>query len=313
MSPSLVSLLDRASRAVGELSGVGETIPNPHLLMRPLLRREAVLSSRIEGTIASLSDVFAYEAESRHRPGGDVAEVINYVKALEQGIARLDTLPISLRLVNELHARLLYGVRGQESRPGEFRKQQVWIGTPGFSIGAAKFIPPPPEYLPALFHDWESFVNESNDMPPLVRCAFMHYQIEAIHPYSDGNGRIGRLLITLFLSASGLLRIPLLYLSAYFERNRESYYEELFNVGATGDWERWLEYFLRGVHQEAGDVVERIRRIRSLQDEWRGLLIGRREAASVLRLLEEFLARPILTASQAAEALGLPAPPGRDR
>lgn len=305
MSPSLVSLLDRASRAVGELSGVGETIPNPHLLTRPLLRREAVLSSRIEGTIASLSDVFAYEAESRHRPGGDVAEVINYVKALEQGIARLDTLPISLRLVNELHARLLYGVRGQESRAGEFRKQQVWIGTPGFSIGAAKFIPPPPEYLPALFHDWESFVNESNDMPPLVRCALMHYQIEAIHPYSDGNGRIGRLLITLFLSASGLLRIPLLYLSAYFERNRESYYEELFNVGATGDWERWLEYFLRGVHQEAGDVVERIRRIRSLQDEWRGLLIGRREAASVLRLLEEFFARPILTASQAAEALGI--------
>ena len=305
MSPGLVSLLDKASRAIGELSGVGETIPNPHLLMRPLLRREAVLSSRIEGTIASLSDVFAYEAESRHRPGGDVAEVINYVTALEHGIARLDTLPISLRLVNELHARLLAGVRGEESRPGEFRMHQVWVGTPGSTIGEARFIPPPLEYLPSLLNDWERFVNESNDMPPLVRCALMHYQIEAIHPYSDGNGRIGRLLITLFLSASGLLRIPLLYLSAYFERERESYYEELFNVSATGDWERWLVYFLRGVHREAGDVVARIRRIRTLQDEWRDLLTGRKEAGSVLRLLDEFFARPILTASQAAQVLGI--------
>ena len=139
-------------------------------------------------------------------------------------------------------------------------------------------------------------------MPPLVRCALMHYQIETIHPYSDGNGRIGRLLITLFLSASGLLRIPLLYLSAYFERNRESYYEELLNVSATGDWERWLRYFLRGVRMEAGDVVERLR---SLQDEWRELLVGRKEAASVLRLLDEFFARPILTVSQAAEVLGI--------
>ena len=157
MSTGLVSLLDRASRAVGVLSGVGETIPNPHLLVHPLLRREAVLSSRIEGTTASLSDVFAYEAQRRHRPGGDVAEVINYVEALEQGITRLDSLPISLRFVNELHARLLAGVRGQERRPGEFRRQQVWVGTPGSTIGEARFIPPPPEHIPDLFHDWERF------------------------------------------------------------------------------------------------------------------------------------------------------------
>ncbi len=288
---------------MGELSGVAETIPNPHLLIYPLLRREAVLSSRIEGTIASLSDVFAYEAERRHRPGGDVAEVINYVEALEQGITRLDSLPISLRFVNELHARLLAGVREQERRPGEFRRQQVWVGTPGSTIGEARFIPPPPQYLPNLFHDWERFVNANNDMPPLVRCALMHYQIETIHPYSDGNGRIGRLLITLFLSASGLLRNPLLYLSAYFERDRASYYKELFNVSATGDWERWLGYFLRGVHLEAADVVKRIRRMRSLHEEWKELLVGRNESASVLRLLDELFARPILTASKASELL----------
>ncbi len=303
MSSRLVSLLDRASRAVGELGGVGETIPNPHILIRPLLRREAVLSSQIEGTVASLSEVFAYEAGSRRSPGGDVAEVVNCVVALEYGIERLNSLPISFRLVNELHERLLAGVRGQDKRPGEFRREQVWIGVPNSSIHEARFIPPPAEYLRDLFHDWERFVNEDTDMPPLVRCALMHYQIEAIHPYSDGNGRIGRLLITLFLCASGMLRMPLLYLSAYFERDRQRYYDELFNVSATGNWEQWLSYFLIGVHQEARDVVERIRRMRALQEELKAQLENRRVSANVLRLLERFFAQPIMTALQAAEFL----------
>ena len=303
MSPRLVSLLDRTSRTVGELAGVGETIPNPHILIRPLLRREAVLSSRIEGTVASLSEVFAYEAGSRRAPDTDVAEVVNYVVALEYGIERLNSLPISFRLVNELHERLLAGVRGQDKGPGEFRKQQVWIGVPNSPIHEARFIPPPAEYLRDLFHEWERFVNEDTDMPPLVRCALMHYQIEAIHPYSDGNGRIGRLLITLFLRASGVLRLPLLYLSAYFERDRQRYYDELLNVSAKGDWDRWLSYFLTGVYQESRDVVERIRRLRMLQEELKGQLESRRESANVIRLLDRFFAQPIMTVLQAAEFL----------
>ncbi len=303
LSPRLVSLLVDAASAVGTLRGVGETIPNPRLLMRPFIRREAVLSSRIEGTIASLSDVFAYEVEDQSPPGSDVAEVVNYVTALEYGIDKLETLPISYRLVNEIHSRLLEGVRGQDKLPGQFRGIQVWIGAPGSAIHDARFIPPPPDRLRDLFHDWEKFVNESTQMPPLVRCALMHYHLEAIHPYPDGNGRIGRLLITLFLCASGVLPEPLLYMSAYFERDRQQYYDELFAVSATGDWERWLAYFLTGVHQEAQDTMKRIRRIRSIQDEWRELLQNRNATANDLRLLDDLFSHPVTTASRTASLL----------
>ena len=308
MSSGLVALLDAASLSVGTLAGVGETVPNPRLLIRPFVRREAVLSSRIEGTVASLPDLFAYEAAGRDQPGGDVMEVMNYVRALEYGIERVNTLPISFRLVNEIHERLMRGVRGQEKRPGELRSQQVWIGAPDSPIQEARFIPPPGRYLRDLFYDWEIFVNESTDMPPLIRCALMHYQMETIHPYSDGNGRIGRLLITLFLCASGVLPTPLLYLSAYFERDRQRYYDELFNVSDTGDWERWVRYFLEGVRRETEDTLERIRRIRKLQEGLRDLLHSRNESASVLRLLEELFVHPMITVSGASEFLGISDP-----
>ena len=304
MSPRLVGLLDRASRAVATLDGVGETIQNPHLLIRPLIRREALLSSRIEGTVASLSDVFSYEATERSA-SDDVREVINYVTAMELGILSLEELPISLRLVNLVHERLMTGVRGQQKRPGELRARQVWIGAPGSSIREARFIPPPPDRLRGLFLDWEWFANEPLEMPPLVRCALMHYQIEAIHPYEDGNGRIGRLLITLYLIASEVLSSPLLYLSAYFERDRQRYYDELFNVSAAGDWERWLSYFLTGVLDESRDVLARIRRLRELHDGYRQVLQGRRAAASALRLLDELFANPIMTVRGAAETLDM--------
>lgn len=303
MSQRLVSLLVDASSTVGTLRGVGETVPNPRLLIRPFIRREAVLSSRIEGTIASLSDVFTYEVEDRSPPGSDVAEVVNYVTALEYGIDQLDSLPISYRLVNEIHSRLLEGVRGQDTLPGQFRRVQVWIGSPGFTIRDARFVPPPPDRLRDLFHDWENFVNEPSQLPPLVRCALMHYQLEAIHPYPDGNGRIGRLLITLFLCASGVLPEPLLYMSAYFERDRQRYYDELFAVSETGDWEQWLTYFLIGVHQEARDTMERLRRIRSIQDEWRALLQSRNATANDLRLLDDLFSHPVTTASRATKLL----------
>ncbi len=305
MSPSLVLLLDDASRAISTLAGVGETVPNPHLLARPFARREAVLSSRIEGTVASLSDVFAYEIGGRRRPNEDLVEVSNYVQALEYGIQRLNTLPISYRLVNELHARLLSGVRGESKIPGSFRDEQVWIGALGSPIQEARFIPPPANYLSDLFTEWEKFVNCSHDLPPLVRCALMHYQIETIHPYSDGNGRIGRLLITLFLCATKVLTTPLLYLSAYFERDRQRYYDELFNVSVTGDWERWLSYFLEGIRQESGDVLRRIRQVRNLQEEWKDVLLNRGESANGLLLLERLFAEPVTTVSRASQLLGV--------
>ena len=311
MSSRLVLLLDNASRAVATLAGVGETVPNPHVLAQPFIRREAVLSSRIEGTLASLSDVLAYEASGRKRSGGDVEEVGNYVVALEYGIERLESLPISFRLVNELHERLMSGVRGEDKMPGHFRTTQVWIGAPGSSIRDARFVPPPPERLRDLFFEWESFVNESHNLPPLVRCALMHYQIETIHPYLDGNGRIGRLLITLFLIDSGVLRTPLLYLSAYFERDRQRYYDELLNVSVTGDWERWLTYFLGGVYRESLDVLERIRRVRSLQEEWRETLLSRRESSNGLRLLEDLFVRPITTVSRVSRLLEVSDPGAR--
>ena len=311
LSPKLVLLLDNASRAVATLAGVGETVPNPHMLAQPFIRREAVLSSRIEGTLASLSDVLAYEASGRRRSSGDVEEVRNYVVALEYGIERLESLPISFRLVNELHERLMAGVRGENKMPGHFRTTQVWIGAPGSSIRDARFVPPPPERLRELFFEWESFVNESHNLPPLVQCALMHYQIETIHPYLDGNGRIGRLLITLFLCASGVLTTPLLYLSAYFERDRQRYYDELLNVSVTGDWERWLSYFLDGVYRESRDVLERIRRVRSLQEEWRELLLNRGEPSSGLRLLEDLFVRPVTTAPRVSQLLEISDPGAR--
>ncbi len=301
-----IALLDAASRAVGILAGAGETIPNPYILIRPLIRREAVLSSRIEGTMSSLSDVVSAEAGPTPRPGSDVREVINYVAALDHGLELLKQLPISFRLVNELHAVLMSDVRGAVTRPGEFRDTQVYIGPPGFPIARARFVPPPPQNVRDLFDQLEVFVNRrGSKMPSLVRCALMHYQFETIHPYRDGNGRIGRLLMTLFLQESGLLPQPLLHMSAYFERDRERYYDELLHVSASGDYERWVRYFLQGVEREARDTAARIRRLREIQEGWRSKLRGRHESANGLRLLDEICARLLITAPGAASYLGM--------
>ena len=271
IQPSMLLMhsLDEASSAVATLAGVGETIPNPHLLIRPFVRREAVLSSRIEGTQASISDLFRYEASGSRRPSGDVSEVANYVQALDHGLDLLEELPISVRLINQVHSVLMSGVRGGEKRPGELRDEQVWIGAPDAPIEEARYIPPPGNLVRDLLFDWERFVNESGALPPLFQCAMMHYQFEAIHPYLDGNGRIGRLLITLFLCAKKILPTPLLYLSAYFERDRNAYYDQLFRLSATGDWEAWVVYFLRGVAEQARDALLRVRRVRDLQDQKR--------------------------------------------
>jgi Fic family protein len=303
MDSSLVYRLDEASRAVATLGGVGETIQNPHLIIRPFIRREAVLSSRIEGTQASLSDLLLFEASGSRRPKGDVAEVANYVRAAERGIGLLDKLPISVRFVNELHSVLLRAVRGEDKRPGELRSGPVWIGPSGTPIEDARYVPPPADQVRDLLEDWEHFVNDDSGLPPLVQCALMHYQFEAIHPYMDGNGRIGRLLITLFLCAKRILTQPLLYLSAYFERDRQRYYDELFRLSATGDWSAWLGYFLDGVAEQANDALVRSRRLRDLQERYRTLLHELRESGNALLLLDELFANPYMTARLAAYLL----------
>ena len=305
LSSSLIYLLDEASRAVATLAGVGETLPNPHLLIRPFLRREAVLSSKIEGTQASISELFMFEASGARRDLRDAREVANYVHALELGLELLNELPLCIRLINRVHQRLLLGVRGQEAVPGELRTGQVWIAPLGTPIHEARFIPPPANLVPDLLADWERYVNEDLRIPPLVQCALMHYQFEAIHPYFDGNGRIGRLLIILFLCTKQVLPTPLLYLSAYFERNRDAYYDRLYDVSSTGNWQAWLEFFLEGVAQQARDAVVRSRRVRELQQRYRDLLQERHESGNALSLLDELFANPFMTAPRASAVLGL--------
>ena len=299
----LLKSLDEASRSVSVLAGVGETIPNPNLLIRPFMRREAVLSSSIEGTQASISDLFIYEASGIRRR--DVVEVSNYTRALDLGLDLLNTLPISLRLVNRVHESLLTDVRGNEKRPRELRNAQVWIGHQGADIRDARFVPPPPHMLSELLLDWERFVNEESDLPPLVQCALMHYQFEAIHPYLDGNGRVGRLLIILFLCAKRVLSEPLLYLSAYFEKDKNQYYDQLLGLSQTGEWNVWLDYFLKGVAEQSQDALDRVRRIRQLQDRYRLDFQDRRASANTLRLVDQLFASPYVTGPWAARVLNV--------
>ena len=303
LSPERVYQLDEASRAVATLAGIGETLLNPHLLIAPFLRREAVLSSRIEGTRASVSDVYA--AEATGRPRGDAQEVVNYVRALELGIERLSDIPICTRLALELHSELLTGVRGQDTRPGELRTIQVWIGSEDSKIEDASFVPPPPGYVPDLMSDWEAFVHDEGPIPPLVRSALMHHHFETIHPFRDGNGRIGRLLITLHLIECGVLRPPLLYLSAYFEAHRQAYYDHLSRVRETGEWEPWLDFFLSGVTEQSRDAMRRTRALRDLQEEYRQRLQAASASANAMLLADELFRTPIVTYRGVAELLNV--------
>ena len=303
LDPGVVYLLDEASQAVARLDGVGETLPNPDLLIAPFLRREAVLSSRIEGTQASVTDV--YDAEATGAPRGDAREVVNYVRALRRGAERLGDPPICVRLAREMHEALLAGVRGQDPRPGEIRTIQAWIGDRDSTIHDARFVPPPPDLLGGLLGDWEAFVHDEAPLPPLVRCALMHYQFEAIHPFRDGNGRIGRALIPLLLMERRVLRHPLLYLSAWFERRRQRYYDGLYAVSATGDWTPWLRFFLEGVREQAADAVSRARALRDLQDDYRRRLREAGASGNALRLADELFASPVITRPLAAERLGV--------
>jgi Fic family protein len=308
LEPATTRSLSAADRALGRLAGTGRLLPNPHLLVQPYLTTEALSSSRIEGTQASLSDVFEAAAEETTSSDHDVREVQNYIAAFELGYGRLEDLPLSLRLVREVHARLLQDARGEEKSPGEFRTSQNWIGRPGCTLGEAIFVPPrhDPEMLDALA-DWERYLNEpESEAPPLVVCALLHYQFETIHPFLDGNGRLGRLVIVLYLLAIGELPEPLLYLSPYFEQDREAYYGHLQAVRERGEVQAWLRYFLDGVTRQANDAVLRAERLLDLQARYRSQLADDRSRAS--EVVELLFHNPFVTTNRVMAALGVTNP-----
>jgi Fic family protein len=302
---SLAVALANASNLVGKLAGEGRRLPNPHVLIRPFVRREAVFSSRIEGTQSTLGELLAAEAGAAvARSPDDLREVGNYVVALEYGIERLKTLPLSLRLVREVHEKLMTGVRGQHATPGEFRRTQDWIGRPGDTLAQAAYVPPPPDSLLEHLSAWERFLHDRM-LPPLVHAALAHYQFEAIHPFLDGNGRVGRLLITLELCEREVLPAPLLYLSAFFEATRADYYDGLRGVSENGDWPAWLQYFLNGVARQAEDAVSRAERINALLERWRKKLSRDAGVKNALRMVEMLGGNPFVTPRGAEKHLGL--------
>lgn len=293
----LQRFLSDADRALGRLDGITTILPNPDLFVAMYVRREAVLSSQIEGTQASLTDVLVFETgEGQEADLEDVEEVINYVHAMKFGLRRLNELPLSLRLIKEIHAKLLKGVRGQEREPGEFRRTQNWIGPANCTLANASFVPPPPDELPEVLGDLEKFLHDGN-LPPLVHAALVHAQFETIHPFLDGNGRIGRLLVTFLLCQREVLSRPLLYLSHYLKGHRAEYYDRLQAVRIDGKWEEWIAFFLRGVAEVAAEAHATAGRIITLREKHRAQLQGvGKSGANLLRLLDLMYEHPILTA-----------------
>jgi Fic family protein len=304
----LAGLLAEAASALAELSGTGRLLHNPHLLIRPYLRREAILSSRIENTIAEMEELVLFEVEEEiNPPRSEVREVSNYVGAMKYGLNRISELPISKRLLCELHRILLRDVRGGESTktPGEFRRSQNWIGRPGALLKDATFVPPPPEEMLEALSDWEKYLHAESAEPPLVKCAILHYQLEAIHPFIDGNGRVGRLLITLFLCSQKCLSQPLLYLSGFFDQYRDAYYDRLLAVSQKGDWRSWIEFFLIGVRQQARAALQDTENIVSLYEQYRGRLKeATRLPITAALILDELFGSPVFSISRFAKRTG---------
>lgn len=300
----LVNGLSRADHILGKLSREGSRLPNPHLLIRPFIAREAVLSSKIEGTQSTLGEILANEAGvSTDRNPADLQEVQNYIIALDYGVKRLNDLPLSLRLLKEIHEKLMHGVRGSHATPGEFRRSQNWIGTFGCTLSTAKYVPPPPDELMNALSAFEKFLH-NRTLPPLIHAALCHYQFEAIHPFLDGNGRMGRLLITLLLIEQKILPSPLLYLSAFFEASRDEYYRQLYNVSAHGSWHDWLSYFLNGVATQAADALSRAERINDIITNWK-IKVGGDPSSPLQNIVNHLAVNPYITIKKISENMNI--------
>ncbi|HZI86839.1 MAG TPA: Fic family protein, partial [Pyrinomonadaceae bacterium] len=306
MDSELTKLLSQADRALGRLDGIGSVLPNPDLFVAMYVRQEAVLSSQIEGTQSTLEDVLQFEVDEKANDlPKDVEEVVNYVGAMNYGIKRLDELPLSLRLIREIHSKLLEGVRGQNRTPGEFRKTQNWIGSAGADLVSATYVPPPvPEMMEAL-DKFEKFLHDES-LPVLIHTGLAHAQFESIHPFLDGNGRVGRLLISFLLCERKILHRPLLYLSHYLKLHRAQYYDRLMAVREDDDWEGWLKFFLRGVADVSDEAIETARHIVSLREKHRELIneqMGNSTGGGTL-LLEYLFAQPVISVRMVERRLG---------
>lgn len=304
----LCSLLSKADRALGRLDGSIQTLPNPELFVFMYVRKEAVLSSQIEGTQASIGDVLEIEAQifNPERPN-DVDEVINYVAAMNHGLSRLAEFPLSLRLIREIHAKLMVGVRGEHAHPGEFRRSQNWIGPQNASLADATFVPPPHTELPRLLGEFESFLHQHDDLPVLVHIGIAHAYFETLHPFLDGNGRVGRLLITFLLCEREILMRPVLYLSHYFKRHRKEYYDLLQANRDHGAIEEWLKFFIRGIAQVSNEATETSRRIVEMRERYRDLINAEfgQGAGNATIVLERLFDKPIITVNDAQRWTGL--------
>ena len=308
-------LLSRADRALGRLDGSIQTLPNPDLFVFMYVRKEAVLSSQIEGTQSSLQDVLEVEAKilSPDHPR-DVAEVVNYVKAMNYGLRKLKDLPVSIRLIREIHAKLLTGVRGTHLTPGELRTSQNWIGPGGCTLKDATFIPPPPDVVPVMLSDLEKFLHSESSVPLLIKIGLAHAQFETIHPFLDGNGRVGRLLITFLLCEKEVLSKPVLYLSYYFKKHRQQYYELLQAIRDEGAWERWLMFFLKGIIEVSEQATTIARQVLILKEKHRQVITEKfgRTAANGYRLLEHLFENPIMTVTSVRNLLDANYPVAND-
>ncbi|MBW0000622.1 MAG: Fic family protein [Verrucomicrobia bacterium] len=304
----LAGLLSEADRALAELSGAGRLIQNPHLLIRPYLRREAILSSRIENTFAEMEELFLLEVEEEEKPRSpDIREVANYVRALEHGLEAVKSSPISKRLICDLHRILLAEVRGGKTSktPREFRRTQNWIGKPGSTLTTATFVPPPPDEMLDALSDWEKYLHGESIAPALVKCALLHYQFEAIHPFLDGNGRVGRLLITLFLCERKCLSQPLLYLSGFFDEYRDDYYRNFLAVSQNGKWRDWIEYFLTAVREQARSALKDAETVIDLYKKYLAKLKeSLRAPKTAAAILDALFENPIISISRFAKRSG---------
>jgi len=305
LDENLQLALSNASAALARLDGVTQVLPNPDLFVAMYVKKEALLSSQIEGTQASLQGVLEFEAKMKSRENvNEIQEVINYIKAMNYGLEKLKTSTISVDLFNEIHKTLITGTRGEQVLPGELRKIQNWLGVSGASILDASYIPPPPEYVDTLTKELEEFINSKITMPPLVKIALIHAQFETIHPYLDGNGRMGRLLITFYLCSIGSLSRPLMYLSFYLKKNREKYYELLNNIRNKGDWESWIYFFLKGVVEVSNNSIETAKKIIQLKNDMiKKLMENHIGGNNAIKLVDLLFDRPLITTKIVATEL----------
>lgn len=301
----LMANLSRAERQLARLAEIGNAFPAPHIVARPFVRKEAVLSSQIEGTRTTFQELLSFEAGQLSLFGDreQAQEVQNYVQALNFGLSRLAELPLSIRLTRKIHGVLMKGVREERMTPGEVRRSQNWIGRPGATLGTASFVPPPVAEMHTSLKELERYIHAQSDLPPLVRIGMIHYQFEVIHPFLDGNGRVGRLLISLLLVAWGLLSQPLLNLSSYLEANRQVYYDHLMAVSQKGAWEDWLCFFLEGVALQADDTSRRINQLDTLRTRYHQEFSDDRNRQKLAQLVDYLIGTPITTITQAKENL----------